>query len=198
MKSEGWCVWITGLPGSGKSVIAHALLKKLEKHQIHAQIVSSDMLRRVITPTPKYTEDERNIVYGSIVFVAKLLTKNGVNTIIDATANRRRYRDQARKQIPKFIEAYIRCPLEVCIQRETERKQGAFYAPRDIYKRALTGKTATVPGIGVPYEEPLCPEVIVDSNKLNPSQCAQKILEKLKMDCMLNTDNVAVQGREGK
>ena len=132
-----------------------------------------------MTPAPKYTEEERNIVYGAIVFVAKLLTKNGVNVIIDATANRRRYRDHARKEIPKFMEAYVRCPLEVCIQREERRGEGALYAPRDIYKKAFTGESATVPGIGVPYEEPLDPEVAVDSDKLDPGQCAQKIVEAL-------------------
>lgn len=174
----GWCVWVTGLPGSGKSVIAQALLDKLKETGVHAQIVSSDMLRKVVTLKPTYSEEERDMVYGAIVFVSKLLTQNGVNVIIDATANRRRYRDQARKEISRFMEAYIRCPLEVCIQRETERKEYA-YAPRDIYKKAFTGRSATVPGIGVPYEEPLNPEVTVDSGKLDPEQCAQKILEVL-------------------
>jgi adenylylsulfate kinase len=177
MYKGGWCVWITGLPGSGKSLIARVLLEKLESRQIHAQIVSSDMLRRVITPVPKYTEEERDMVYIAILLVAKLLTQNGVNVIIDATANRRRYRDRARKAVSRFIEAYIQCPLEVCVKREGERKAGAFYAPRDIYAKAFTGKSKTVPGIGVSYEEPLHPEVIANSDKLDPSQCAQKILE---------------------
>lgn len=136
------------------------------------------MLRRVITPKPTYNEEERDIVYSTLVFIAKLLTQNRVNVIIDATANRRRHRDRARKEIPKFMEAYVRCPLEVCIRRETERKVYA-YAPKEVYKKAFTGKSTTVPGIGVPYEEPENPEVIVDSNKLSVDECAQKILEAL-------------------
>ena len=180
IKQNGWCVWLTGLPGSGKSSIAQALLGKLHEHRIPAQVLSSDMLRRVVTPAPKYTEEERDMVYGAILFVAKLLTQNGVNVIIDATANRRRYRDQARKEIPRFMEAYLRCPMEVCIQRESRRKEDVFYAPRDIYKKAFTGESFTVPGVGVPYEEPLNPEVTVDSDKLSPEQSAQKIYEALK------------------
>jgi adenylylsulfate kinase len=175
---DGWCVWVTGLPGSGKSIIAERLLKKLGSLRIHAQILSSDMLRRVMTPKPTYKEEERDIVYSTLVFIAKLLTQNGVNVIIDATGNRRRYRDHARKEIPNFMEAFVRCPLEICIQRETKRKNFA-YAPKGIYRKALTGKSATVPGIGVPYEEPENPEVIVDSDKLDADQCAQKIFETM-------------------
>lgn len=174
----GWCIWITGLPGSGKSTIARKLLEKLESLKVHVQIVSSDMLRKVMTPEPTYKEEERDTVYATLVFVAKLLTQNGVNVVIDATGNRRRYRDHARKEIPRFIEAYVRCPLEVCIKRETKRKIYA-YAPKGVYKKAFTGKSGTVPGVGVPYEEPEKPEVIVDSDKLDADQCAQKILQTL-------------------
>lgn len=136
------------------------------------------MLRRVVTPTPKYTGEEREIIYSTIVFVAKLLAQNGVNVIIDATGNRRRHRDYARKQIPRFIEAYVRCPLELCIKREAERRE-TLYAPKQIYEKAFTGRSATVPGVGVPYEEPINHEVIIESDKLNPDQCAEKILELL-------------------
>jgi len=178
MQQGGWCVWVTGLPGSGKSSVAQALLEKLKARGIHAQVVSSDMLRRVVTPEPKYTEEERDMVYGALVFVAQLLTQNGVNVIIDATGNRRRYRDQARNEIPRFMEAYLQCPLEVCIQRETGRKE-TFYAPTEIYRTAFIGRSATVPGVGVPYEEPQQPEVTVDSEKLDPDQSAQTILEAI-------------------
>lgn len=177
MSNKGWCVWITGLPGSGKSTIANALLQMLKESGISAQVVSSDMLREVITPDPKYTEEERDMVYGAIVFISKLLTENGVNVIIDATANRRKYRDKARSEIARFMEAYIRCPLGLCIEREFRRKRRVHRAPKAIYRKALSGASKTVPGIGVPYEEPFSPEVTVDSDKLSPDECAHKILE---------------------
>ena len=174
----GWCVWVTGLPGSGKSVTARALLEKLKVKGIDAQILSSDMLRKVVTPKPSYSLEERDIVYATLVFVAKLLTENGVNVIIDATGNLRRYRDEARKQIPRFIEAYIQCSLDTCIKREAKRGI-TFHAPKDIYKKGMIGKSSTVPGLGAPYEPPLKPEVTVDSEKLSPEECAQKILKTL-------------------
>jgi adenylylsulfate kinase len=177
-RKSGWCVWVTGLPGSGKSSVTRSLIDKLDRQGVYAQIVSSDMLRKVVTPAPTYSEDERGMVYGAIVFVAELLTRNGVNVVIDATSNRRKYRDDARSRMPRFMEAYLWCPLEVCIQRENKRKE-TFHAPKDIYRRGFTGGSATVPGVGVPYEEPLNPEVLVDTDKLDATACAEKILETL-------------------
>ncbi|MEM2105369.1 MAG: DUF123 domain-containing protein [Candidatus Bathyarchaeia archaeon] len=175
MMRKGWCVWITGLPGSGKSVVANALVDLIEKSGIHAQLLSSDALRKVMTPKPKYTIEERDAVYATLVYIARLLTENGVNVVIDATGNLRRYRDNARTQIQNFMEAYLECPLEVCMERESKRKNTRL-APRKIYEKALKGKAPTVPGIGQPYEEPLNPEVRVDAAKLSPIECAKKIM----------------------
>jgi len=166
------------LPGSGKSVIVEALVKRLKRQNVRVQVVSVDMLRRLMTPKPTYSETERDVVYAAIAFVAKLLTENHVNVVIDATGNRRRYRDNARKMIPEFIEAYVRCPLEICIERESKRGR-SFMAPKYIYKRGLSGEAPTVPGLGVPYEEPLHPEVAVDSDRTSPEECAQKIQNAL-------------------
>jgi adenylylsulfate kinase len=181
----GWAVWITGLPGSGKSTIANALGKKLKKAKVHYQILSIEMVRKALTPHPSYTEEERKIVYSALVFAAELLTKNGVNVIIDATGNRRIYRDNARKKIKKFMEVYVKCPLKICIKREMSRKK-TYGAPKGIYKKALTGKSLTVPGIGVPYEAPLKPEVIINSVKLKPEKAAEKIFNKIKERWGLN------------
>lgn len=172
---DGWCVWVTGLPGSGKSVVASALIALLKKRGIHVQLLSSDALRKVMTPKPKYTLGERDAVYATLVYIARLLIENGVNVVIDATGNLRRYRESARAQIPKFIEAYLECPLEVCMERESKRKNTRL-APRKIYEKALEGKAPTVPGIGQPYEEPLNPEVRVDTARLSPLECAKKIM----------------------
>jgi adenylylsulfate kinase len=178
-KLHGWCVWVTGLPGSGKSMVSEALSKLLKQKGIHAQLLASDHLRKVLTPKPTYSLEERDTVYTTLVYVAKLLTQNNVNVIIDATGNLRRYRENARKQIPHYIEAYLECPIEVCIQRETKRGK-THKAPRKIYKRAHEGKAPTVPGIGQPYQPPLNPEVTINTTKTTPEQAAQEILHKLR------------------
>ncbi len=179
----GWCVWITGLPGCGKSVISRALVNILKEKKTQVQLLSSDELRKILTPKPMYTLEERDIVYTTMVYIARLLTENGINVIIDATGNLRRYRDHAREQIECFIEAYLECPVEVCMQREAERKE-TFNAPKQIYKKALENKAlSTVPGVGQPYEVPLNPESLVMNYNLSPEEVAEKILEKIVQKC---------------
>jgi len=175
MVKNGWCVWITGLPGSGKSVVSKALHTLANKKGIHSHLLSSDALRKVLTPKPTYSLKERDMVYATLVYIAKLLTQNGVNVIIDATGNLRRYRENARKQIPNFKEVYLECPLEVCIQRETTRGK-RYQAPKQIYTRALEGKASTVPGIGQPYETPLKPEITINTTQKTPEEAAREIL----------------------
>jgi adenylylsulfate kinase len=171
-----WVVWVTGLPGCGKTTIAQRAKAELLGTGIKAKVLQLDEIRSVVTPNPKYTEEERDVVYASLAYMAKLLSEEGVNVIIDATANRRRYRDLARSLIPKFAEIYIKATLEVCMQRELERK--AKFAPKDIYKKAEKG--ALVPGVGVSYEEPLDPEIVVDTLKMNADQGAKLVAEKIK------------------
>ncbi len=171
-----FAVWFTGLPGSGKTVIASRTSALLEKEGIRVKILQLDEIRRVLTPNPRYTDEERDIVYASLAYMAKLLTDCGVNVFIDATANRRRYRDAARKMIPLFAEAFIRCPLEVCMEREARRK--AVFSPKGIYKKSAHAG-ANVPGVNVPYEEPLKPEIIIDSDKMNPDVSAKRAADTI-------------------
>ena len=176
---NGWCVWVTGLSGSGKSVVSETVQDLLSAHGVRAQLLSSDGLRKVMTPKPTYSIEERDIVYSSLVYIAGLLTQNGVNVIIDATGNLRRYRDEARTRIPRFVEVYLQCPMEICMEREKKRAR-TYHAPRKIYARALKGKSSTVPGIGQPYEEPLNAEIVLDTARCSPRECAEKILKKVE------------------
>jgi adenylylsulfate kinase len=155
-----WAVWFTGLPGSGKTTIARVTEKALAERGIRARVLELDEIRWVLTPEPKYTEEERAIVYAGLAYMAKLLTDEGVNVIIDATGNLHRYRDKAYVLIGNFGEVYIRCPPEIAMAREADRK--ARFAPEGIYRKGKTGKSATVPGLNLPYEPPLKPLVTID------------------------------------
>ncbi|MHC1582639.1 MAG: DUF6125 family protein [Candidatus Syntropharchaeia archaeon] len=165
-----WAIWITGLPGCGKTTISRKVREKLRKKGIDAQILELDEIRKIITPNPTYSEEEREIVYASLAYIAKLLTDMEKNVIIDATANRRRYRERARSQIKDFLEVYIKCPLFLCIKREKKRKTG-------IYEKSKEG--APVPGLNVEYEEPENPEVILDG-EINPDENAERIIKEIE------------------
>jgi adenylylsulfate kinase len=157
-----WAIWITGPPGSGKSTLARAAAAGLRAAGVPVRVLESDEIRKTLTPHPTYSDAERDVVYRALAGMATLLTEVGVPVIIDATAPQRRWRDLARAAIPRFAEVQLLCPLEVCRERERTRPVG--HAPRGIYARA--GQPgATVPGIDVPYETALDPELTIDTSK---------------------------------
>jgi len=167
---EGFAIWIIGLPASGKSTLARALAQELNSRGIKIQILESDELRKVLVPHSRYSEEERNTFYRSLVFIGELLTKNGVNVLFDATGNKEKYRAWAREKIGRFMLIYLKCPLEVCIQRD----------PKGIYQKGLRGDFTTVPGLQAKFEEPLEPDLVIESDKVDSKVAVQKILEAMR------------------
>ncbi len=170
-----WAVWITGLPGSGKTTIAREVAHRFEDKKL--KVLQLDEIRAVVTPHPRYTEEERDIVYSFLAYTAKVLTECGISVIIDATANRARYRTLARTLIPRFAEVYVSCSLETCMRREADRRAG--FAPKDIYAKAKK-QGAAVPGVNVDYEATEHPEVVIDSERVTPAQAAEIISEDIR------------------
>jgi adenylylsulfate kinase len=168
--TEGFAVWITGLPASGKSSITRELMKKLDALGVPMVVLESDKMRKILTPEPTYSEKEREQFYRAIVLIGELITRSGMNVIFDATANQRGYRDHARSLIRKFVEVYVDCPLEICMKRD----------PKGIYGRAMSGKAMTVPGVQASYEPPLHPEITLDCHN-PPESGAKAIVNKLKL-----------------
>jgi adenylylsulfate kinase len=165
---KGIVLWITGLPGSGKSTVADGI----KGHFPDFVILRMDELRKIVTPKPTYSEDEREMVYRTIVYTAKTLSGLNHNVIIDATGNMRRWRELARQLIPNFAEIYLKCPMDVCMQRESSRRKTRG-APKGIYKRGRAGWP--VPGVQVPYEEPLNPEVTIETDKASVQEALSDI-----------------------
>jgi adenylylsulfate kinase len=178
-------LWITGLPGSGKTTIAKRLIEILKERGVSAQYIGMDEIRRLMVPKPSYTEEERDIVYRAFVLIAKLLYEGGVNVVLDATGHRRRWRTFARDLIPHFVEVYVKCPIEVCMRRETEREQSLVKKRLylDALKRLRTGSRieglGEVPGVDVPYEESPNPDLILEGDRLDPVESAMLIYQKI-------------------
>ena len=169
-QDTAFAIWLTGLPASGKTTLAKGLASSLQARGLTIQVLDSDDLRDVLTPEPSYTSKERDWFYRVVAFIAGLLTRNGVNVLIAATANRRRYRDHARQTVQRFIEVYVQCSLETCIERDE----------KGIYQKALAGQATTVPGLQVPYEPPGDPAVVVDTEQTSPQEGVRQILEGLE------------------
>lgn len=172
--TEGWAIWITGLPASGKTWITRALIQRLRERGASAQVLESDVLRKVLTPEPTYAPKERETFYTSMVYIGSLLLKNGVNVIFDAVANRRRWRDRAREEASRFVEVYVETPPEICRKRD----------PKGIYRLADRGQASYVPGLQEAYEAPLHPEVTLDGTR-SPEEGADKIMEVLERHGLL-------------
>jgi adenylylsulfate kinase len=170
-----FCLWITGLPGSGKSTVADEVKKRLGEWSFDILILNLDRIRKVLTPEPKYTDEERNIVYRSLVYMSKLLVEEGnTNIIIDATGNRVMYRNLARELIPEFAEVFLKCPLDVCQKREGSRH--SENVEKNLYQKAGSGQlNGGLPGVTAPYEESEHPEIVIDSHNLSPQEAAEEI-----------------------
>ncbi len=166
-------IWITGLPGSGKSTVSEAFTRR------HPAFITlrMDELRKVVTPQPTYSDAERDLLYRCLVYIAKTLTGLGHDVVIDATGNMRRWRELARELIPGFVEVYLRCSIQECQRREAARRQ-RHGAPKDIYEKGRKGWP--VPGITVPYEEPLHPEVIIDTETTGVQEAVGIIEEAVR------------------
>ena len=174
-REPAFAVWLTGLPASGKSTVARALASELAVNGVRAAVLESDAVRREITPNADYGEAERDAFYATLAYLARVLVSHGVPVIVDATANRRTYRDRARAAIPRFLEAYVRCPLAVCQARD----------PKGIYRRGADGTAQNVPGVSAMYEPPLMPEVVIDGERDDPAVAAGRIVSALEKNGFL-------------
>ena len=161
-----FALWLTGLPGSGKSAIARELVQQLHERAIEVSVLESDVMRTQLTPYPRYDEEDRAFFYGWLVEFGAMLANKGRPVLFDATANKRAYRDAARKTIARFAEVYVDTPLEVCAARD----------PKGLYGKQ---QTTTLPGAQAPYEPPPAPELVVHGAVATPAESAGKIVALL-------------------
>jgi adenylylsulfate kinase len=184
MTRPAFAVWMTGLPASGKSTVARALVEALEARGVHVAVLESDVLRPIFTPHATYRDEEREMFYRMVAYVGGLLVRHSVPVIFDATANRRSYRDGARSAIDRFIEVYVECPLEVCVARD----------PKGLYRQARAGVASHVPGLQTSYEAPERPDVVVSGTQA-PEASAHAVIRALEGKGYL--DELASDGTQG-
>ena len=166
---EGLTIWMTGLPSSGKSTLADALTERLKGNGLKVERLDGDIIRQHLWRELGYTKEDRDENIRRVIYLAKLLTKNGIITITSFISPYRELREQARREIGSFLEVYVKCPVEVCMKRDRE----------GLYQKALAGEIANFTGVSDPYEEPLNPEVLIESDKETLEESVAKIMNKL-------------------
>jgi len=176
-------IWFTGLPSSGKSTLAEMLEKRLKGMGYYVEVLDGDVVRTNLSRGLGFSKEDRDINIRRIGFVCHLLTRNGTFAISAAISPYRETREEIREQIGNFVEVFVKCPVEECIRRDV----------KGLYKKALAGEIKEFTGVSDPYEEPLNPEVIVESDKEEPEESLNKILDKLA-----ELGYIKLEGRNGR
>ncbi len=169
MKQQGFAVWFTGLPSSGKSTLARMLQMELDEAGFAVEVLDGDEVRQRLTKGLGFSRDDRDENIRRIAYVAQLLTRVGAVAITAAISPYRESRERARAEIGNFVEIYVDCPLSVCMQRDV----------KGLYAKAVRGEVPNFTGISDPYEPPVQPEVVVHTERESQEESLNKILEKL-------------------
>ncbi|MCL6584687.1 MAG: adenylyl-sulfate kinase [bacterium] len=169
MEQKGFTLWFTGLSGAGKTTIAQRVEQTLRERGFKVELLDGDVVRTNLSKGLGFSKEDRDTNIKRIGFVCKLLTRNGVIAIASAISPYREVRDYNRQQIGDFVEVFVKCPLEICIQRDV----------KGLYQKALAGEIKNYTGVSDPYEEPLNPEIIVETDRESVEESTAKILAKL-------------------
>lgn len=166
---RGVTVWFTGLPSSGKSTIARVLERKFRQWGLKCELLDGDVVRTNLSKGLGFSREDRDANIKRIGFVAHLLTRNDVITIASAISPFREARDYNRQLIGNFVEVYVKCSVEECEKRDV----------KGLFKKARAGEIKGFTGVDDPYEEPLNPEIICETEKQTPEESAEKVIHKL-------------------
>jgi adenylylsulfate kinase len=159
LNQKGMIFWFTGLPSSGKSTIAAAFEKELLERGKLAYLLDGDNIRYGLNSDLGFSEEDRFENIRRIGEVAKLFQDSGLIVLVAFISPFRQMRNEARQKVEdgRFIEVYVKADLQTCIDRD----------PKGLYQKAISGEIQDFTGISAPYEEPINPEIILDTTKLS-------------------------------
>lgn len=163
-------IWLTGPSGAGKTALAEALEKRLRGMGLNVEVLDGDKIRKELYPNIGFSREAREMHNRVVIYIAKLLSRNGVVAIVSLISPYRSIREKARKEIGKFIEVYLKCPLEVRIKRD----------PKGLYAKAMRGEISGLTGYDGVYEEPENPELILETHRMSVEEEVEAVLRKAK------------------
>jgi adenylylsulfate kinase len=169
---NSFVVWFTGLSGSGKSTLANAVAARLFNDQVRNYVLDGDNIRHGLNKDLGFSEEDRTENIRRIGEVAKLFVDGG-QVVLTAfispfQADRKIVRDLLEEK--EFIEVFVKCPIDTCEQRD----------PKGLYVKARQGLIKDFTGINSPYEEPVNPELIVDTHSFSIEENVEQVINYLK------------------
>ncbi len=177
--SKGFVLWFTGLSGAGKTTLSSLLATELRTRGLNVEILDGDEVRTNLSKGLGFSKEDRDTNIRRIGYVSRLLARNNVAVIAAAISPYREVRDEVRRAISgngaAFIEVFVKCSIDILAERDV----------KGLYKKALAGELQGFTGVSDPYEEPLHPEVIVETDVETVAASAAKILQVIEKRTML-------------
>jgi adenylyl-sulfate kinase len=166
---RGFTVWLTGLSGTGKTTLSERLAVLLQERGCAVEVLDGDVVRTHLSKGLGFSREDRDTNIRRIGYVCTLLSRHGVVAIAAAISPYRAARDDVRREIGRFVEVFVTCPLETLVRRDV----------KGLYARALRGDLERFTGVSDPYEPPINPEVVVETDRETVETSALKILARL-------------------
>jgi adenylyl-sulfate kinase len=178
-KRRGFTVWLTGLSGAGKTTLAARLAAELSVRGVTVEVLDGDEVRTNLSKGLGFSKEDRDTNIRRIGYVCRLLSRNGVGTLSAAISPYRAVRDEVRQAIEReeiqFIEVFVKCPIAVLAERDV----------KGLYKKALAGEIKGFTGVSDPYEEPLAPDVVVETDRETVESSSRIIIRELEQRGLL-------------
>jgi adenylylsulfate kinase len=171
MNRQGFTLWLTGLPRSGKSTVAGLVAGRLRTEGIdQIEVLDGDIVREGLCKDLGFSREDRTENIRRIAFVSKLLTRNGVAVIVAAISPYREDRELAREEIQSFIEVWANASVDACAERDY----------KGLYEKARRGEIDNLTGVNDPYEEPEDADLVLDTENDSPETSADQVMDLLR------------------
>ncbi len=170
LRPKGFVLWMTGLPGSGKSTLAGIVKRRLEEdYGRYVEVLDGDEVRRGLSSDLGLSREDREEHARRVSYLAKVLSRNGVISIVALISPYESSRERAKELIgaDSFVEVYVRASLAICEKRD----------PKGLYAKARKGEISNMTGIQDPYEPPSFPDLIIDTEDVIPETSAAILID---------------------
>jgi adenylylsulfate kinase len=170
--SRGFTLWFTGLSGAGKTTIAEIVGPELERRGLVVEYLDGDVVRTHLSKGLGFSKEDRDTNIERIGWVASRLTRHGAAVLVSAISPYEETRRKARELVEEhgpFVEVFVATSVEECARRDV----------KGLYEKAFSGEIKEFTGVSDPYEEPVNPELRIDTEAHEPDESAQIVVEKL-------------------